>query len=1010
MLTLSLQPPAGRRYGVKLLDGDGSALAVGSERPGGEVGFETTLAGGEYYLLLETLDGSAGPEPYQLALDFLRSPTVWIDRDWAVPVLGEQRLTIRHSYTEGLTYTYRAVSMDEPWVSHPIDPLGSSFTYWNGEWMLERTWDFWYKRTDSDPDLSGRFPLMEGNWRIEVTAQDSTGRSVSGRSPELEVVVHRRPVLYVPGAAASYLMRCTNDCRDTDMVWPDEPFVDDAVFLEMSRESENLYGDIRPDGPILFLGRDFGRGLLSAFEQRGWQLHVNLGAWGYDWRLDVRESARQLDKVVQMYRLRGGAREIDIVAHSMGGLVSKYYLMYEDGARYVDTFITMGTPYLGAPKAFKVMVAGDNMGVPTVEPATLERVADTIPGIYQLMPSEMWFTKNEIREGGRVLYNGGFVDVYTLPSEPDEWPVRTLSYPETLELLEQFPYDLANPESPYRNWGMYSRYGVALHDLLDDKPIPGVKRHAVVSVGLGTIVGVSELRSFYQDGGYHFQLRYGDGDATVPTASAVTPGPDARIVYAVGVEHSKMMANFSIIEYLLRALDPAGDRSNDLPQGIYATPPANVAQGEYLILYCPVDLHVYDEEGNHTGPIGEGFVEYNVPGVDYTISGEDKHVFLPAGRTYRLVFEGTGDGTMDLHISRWSGDQMVQKDLYNKFPVTTDLTATMEITPMVGEHLLAVTQADGTQVMVPPDAVVVGAENLTPAPPPVAQATLTGEAGQNGWFVSDVTVSYSAQDQGRGVLSIMYKQESDPAYQRYTEPFLLTAEGVTVLLAGATDRLGFEQPEPTVDTVRIDKTPPEISVAEPESRYFLGDTFTVGFTATDSVSGLAAVSATLNGMPVQDGQTVTLDQVGRYELVVSAIDVAGHQAEERRSFVVRLPVTVDVDPNTLQLGRGKDPFVTVYVEFPAGYDARQIRLETVMLNGTVPAISDPQYGWVKSESSYMMDRDGDGLPERMFKFDRQAVEALAGQAGESLTLTITGEFGPYQEFEGVDTIRVLRQR
>ena len=53
---------------------------------------------------------------------------------------------------------------------------------------------------------------------------------------------------------------------------------------------------------------------------------------------------REIDK-----RVRGG--RIDIIAHSMGGLVSRFYLQRLGGARRIDRLITLGTPHQGTHAA-----------------------------------------------------------------------------------------------------------------------------------------------------------------------------------------------------------------------------------------------------------------------------------------------------------------------------------------------------------------------------------------------------------------------------------------------------------------------------------------------------------------------------------------------------------------------------------------------------------------------------------------------------------------------------------
>ncbi len=56
------------------------------------------------------------------------------------------------------------------------------------------------------------------------------------------------------------------------------------------------------------------------------------------------ELKRHLDE-----RIKGG--RITLIAHSMGGLVSRVYLQMLGGDRRVDTFITLGTPHQGSHAA-----------------------------------------------------------------------------------------------------------------------------------------------------------------------------------------------------------------------------------------------------------------------------------------------------------------------------------------------------------------------------------------------------------------------------------------------------------------------------------------------------------------------------------------------------------------------------------------------------------------------------------------------------------------------------------
>ncbi|MCK5292730.1 MAG: hypothetical protein KAR39_12040 [Thermoplasmata archaeon] len=61
---------------------------------------------------------------------------------------------------------------------------------------------------------------------------------------------------------------------------------------------------------------------------------------------------------------------------------------------------------------------------------------------------------------------------------------------------------------------------------------------------------------------------------------------------------------------------------------------------------------------------------------------------------------------------------------------------------------------------------------------------------------------------------------------------------------------------------------------------------------------------------------------------------------------------------------------------------------------------------MKSETSYITDHDGDGVLERMVKFNRSEVQQLLG-LGDSMPLKITGKLYDDTEFESTDEIRVI---
>jgi len=112
-------------------------------------------------------------------------------------------------------------------------------------------------------------------------------------------------------------------------------------------------------------------------------------------------------------------------------------------------------------------------------------------------------------------------------------------------------------------------------------------------------------------------------------------------------------------------------------------------------------------------------------------------------------------------------------------------------------------------------------------------------------------------------------------------------------------------------------------------------------------------------------------------------------------ITVKIPATVDFDPNTLNL-KSKGKYVTVYIELPLGYNASEIDISSIRLNDTVPDLTKP---------TAIGDYDGDSIADLTVKFTRTAVQAVV-EVGRSVEMTLTGQIKGVQ-FEGTDTIRVI---
>lgn len=95
---------------------------------------------------------------------------------------------------------------------------------------------------------------------------------------------------------------------------------------------------------------------LEALEGR--HLTPKVYCCGYDWRQDNARSAARLAGVVDEALRETGARKVIIVAHSMGGLVARYYCRVLGGEARVHQLILLASPTLGSPAAYAQLRQG----------------------------------------------------------------------------------------------------------------------------------------------------------------------------------------------------------------------------------------------------------------------------------------------------------------------------------------------------------------------------------------------------------------------------------------------------------------------------------------------------------------------------------------------------------------------------------------------------------------------------------------------------------------------------
>lgn len=98
---------------------------------------------------------------------------------------------------------------------------------------------------------------------------------------------------------------------------------------------------------------------IRLLEQMGYRMDEQLFVAFYDWRQPVGYSAaRYLAPVIVWAKQQTGASKVNLVCHSMGGLVARAYVQSDFYQGDVDQLIALATPNAGAPVAYCYWAGG----------------------------------------------------------------------------------------------------------------------------------------------------------------------------------------------------------------------------------------------------------------------------------------------------------------------------------------------------------------------------------------------------------------------------------------------------------------------------------------------------------------------------------------------------------------------------------------------------------------------------------------------------------------------------
>jgi pSer/pThr/pTyr-binding forkhead associated (FHA) protein len=295
------------------------------------------------------------------------------DRTWEIPLEDADLVTIGRTDESDVTLEQTKVSRQhaevvrrgDAWV---LRDLGST----NGTWLRgERVAEVLLE--DGDAFRIGDAQIV---FKAALRAEALTMASDAVMGGE------RRPVVFVPGMMGSELW------LGSERVWPNvKTMLKNPDLLrypsKVPLEPRAIVDEVVIVPNLIKLDQ-YNRMGDYLVEELGYERGKDFFEFPYDWRQDVRLSARQLGEKIESLPIR---RPVMLIGHSLGTLVSRYYVERLGGSRHVDRLVLMGGPHTGATKGLTSLLIA-----PKVLPFGLmaeqsRQVLESYPSGYQIIPT-----------------------------------------------------------------------------------------------------------------------------------------------------------------------------------------------------------------------------------------------------------------------------------------------------------------------------------------------------------------------------------------------------------------------------------------------------------------------------------------------------------------------------------------------------------------------------------------------------------------------------------------------
>ncbi len=356
--------------------------------------------------------------------------------------------------------------------------------------------------------------------------------------------------------------------------------------------------------------------LIDTFLANGYVENKNLFRFGYDWEEPNEVTAHILAGKIEQIKQTCGCKKVDIVAHSMGGLVALYYAENSEYKDDIDQLFLVATPLSGAPEAYKMWEGG------------VADFGDPVPNAF--MQTKFWA---EARANG-------YSNVYDY--------VRNRPIESIHELLPNYEYlydSLLSPLPSPTN-GFIEGIRNNLSNIYNRIHIRAILADNSLNNTIGGFITKPSTSLPTWEHGEPTGTVLSPGDGTVPRQSIERVFGD-NVEEFDGVSHMQVVSTST--SYIF------GELNEKKPNTIINRIHGLVGSYLYFKLFSPIDMQITAPDGKRLGKDLVTNTELNeIPDAFYSgFNTEDEYAVIlnPLPGTYKVKTVGTGNGEYTIAIN-----------------------------------------------------------------------------------------------------------------------------------------------------------------------------------------------------------------------------------------------------------------------------------------------------------------------------------------------------------------------